>query len=314
MTSRLARIGAERLRWSPMTLPHFERRDIESFDGTRLEVQTYGRGDLTMVIANGLGGTLLAWAPLLRALEDRVRFVSWDYRGLYRSGKPAMPESLRIEHHVADLAAVMDATGTDHAVLAGWSMGVQVCIQAAADLTSRVKGLMLVNGTYGRIFDTAFEYPAIRRVLPLLNRIGQLGAPFASPVVAYVTDRPWFLPLLTRLRLVDERLDREVFLAIARGFRDLDFRIYHRIMAHVHEHDGKQLLEDIAVPLLLVCGQRDTMTPASVRHTFEAHVPQAEVFVVPGGTHYSLIEYPELVIERITEFLESHFALAAPAA
>lgn len=297
-----------------MTLPQFERRDIESFDGTRLEMQTYGRGDLTMVIANGLGGTLLAWAPLLRALEDRVRFVSWDYRGLYRSGKPALPENLRIEHHVADLAAVMDAAGTERAVLAGWSMGVQVCIQAAADLADRVQGLMLVNGTYGRIFDTAFEHAASRHLLPLLNRVGQLGAPLLSPVVSYVTHQPWFLPLLARLRLIDEHLDREVFLAIARGFRDLDLRIYHRIMAHVHEHDGEQLLEDIAVPLLLVCGQRDAMTPASVRHTFETHVPHAEVFIVPGGTHYSLIEYPDMVIERITSFLESHFALPAPAA
>lgn len=291
-----------------MTLPALERHDIHSFDGTRLEVQTFGRGDLTMVIANGLGGTLLAWAPLLRALEQRVRFVSWDYRGLYRSGRPALPAHLRVSHHVADLAAVMDATGVDHAVLAGWSMGVQVCVQAAVDMPERVRGLVLVNGTYGRIFDTAFHHGIWRHVLPVLSRVGQRCAPALPPLVNLVTHQPWFLPLMTRLRLIDERLDREVFLEIARGFRDLDFRIYLRILEHVHEHDGEPLLGRIRAPLLLVCGQRDAMTPASVRHVFEEHVRHAEVFLVPNGTHYSLIEYPEMVCERVSEFLDQHFA------
>lgn len=294
-----------------MTLPTLERRDIHSFDGTRLEVQTYGRGDLHIVIANGLGGTLLAWAPLLRALEDRVRFVSWDYRGLYRSGRPALPEHLRVAHHVRDLAAVMDATGVDRAVLAGWSMGVQVCLQAAADLPERVRGLLLVNGTYGRVFDTAFRPGVWRHVLPALSRVGERCAPALPPLVNLITHHPWFLPLMTRLRLIDERLDREVFLAIARGFRDLDFGIYLRILGHVHEHDGEPLLAGIRVPLLLVCGQRDAMTPASVRHVFEKHVRHAEVFLVPNGTHYSLIEYPELVSRRVATFLDEHFGAVA---
>jgi pimeloyl-ACP methyl ester carboxylesterase len=293
-----------------MTLPTLERRDIQSFDGTRLEVQTYGRGDLPIVIANGLGGTLLAWAPLLRALEHRVRFVSWDYRGLYRSGRPALPEHVRVAHHVADLSAVMDATGVDQAVLAGWSMGVQVCLQATVDMPERVRGLVLVNGNYGRIFDTAFHHGIWRHVLPVLNRLGQRWAPALPPLVNLVTHHPWFLPLMTRLRLIDERLDREVFLAIARGFRDLDFRIYLRMLDHMHEHDGEPLLERIRVPLLLVCGQRDAMTPASVRHVFEKHVRHAEVFLVPNGTHYSLIEYPEMVCNRVAAFLDEHFGPA----
>jgi pimeloyl-ACP methyl ester carboxylesterase len=294
-----------------MTLPTLERRDIHSFDGTRLEVQTFGRGDLVMVIANGLGGTLLAWAPLLRALEDRVRFVSWDYRGLYRSGRPALPEHLRVAHHVADLAAVMDATGTERAVLAGWSMGVQVCLQATEDMPERVRGLVLVNGTYGRIFDTAFRHAIWRHLLPALTRVGMRCAPVLPPLVGAITDQPWFLPLMARLRLIDRNLDREVFLAIARGFRDLDFGLYLRILAHVHEHDGEPLLERIRVPLLLVCGQRDAMTPSSVRHVFEKHVRHAEVFLVPNGTHYSLIEYPDMVCNRVRNFLDEHFGAAA---
>src|SRR5690606_8992033 len=110
-----------------MSLPEFERSHVSAYDGTRLEMQTFGDGELTILIANGLGGTLLAWAPLLRALEHQVRFVSWDYRGLYGSGKPASA-ALDVATHVQDMRVIMDASGTERCVIAGWSMGVQVCV------------------------------------------------------------------------------------------------------------------------------------------------------------------------------------------
>ncbi len=290
-----------------MSLPEFDRFDIRSFDGTRLEVQTWGQGDLPVVIANGLGGTLLAWSPLLRALGDRCRFISWDYRGLYNSGSPAIPENLRLEHHVQDMIAVFDTAGIERAVIAGWSMGVQVCIQAAADFASRIQGVILVNGTYGRIFETAFENAISRHLLPQANKLAIAIAPVMPPAVSWVTGQKWFLPVIDKLGLVDERLDREVFLEIAKGFKDLDFATYHRIMGYLNEHDGEPALSRILSPLLFVAGDRDMMTPASVKHVVASRAPRAEVFVVPGGTHYSLLEYPDLVTGRVERFLDEHF-------
>lgn len=292
-----------------MSLPEFERFDIRSSDGTRLEVQTWGQGELPVVIANGLGGTLLAWAPLLRALGDRCRFVSWDYRGLYNSSPPADLANLRVEHHVADMMTVFDAAGIDQAVIAGWSMGVQVCIQAAADHADRVRGIVLVNGTYGRIFETAFENAISRHILPRVNDLAVAVAPAMPPVVGWATRQPWFLSVIDKLGLVDERLDREVFLAIAKGFKDLDFAVYHRIMGHLNEHDGERALPGIRSPLLFVAGDRDMMTPASVKTVIASKVPQAEIFVVPGGTHYSLLEYPDVVSGRVETFLREHFGI-----
>jgi pimeloyl-ACP methyl ester carboxylesterase len=290
-----------------MALPTFERRYVSGYDGTRLEVQTFGEGDKTIVIANGLGGTLLAWAPLLRAFEKDYRFVSWDYRGLYASGAPAKPERIAVEDHVSDMRVVMDATGTDSAVIAGWSMGVQVCVQAAVDLPERVDGLMLINGTYGRVFETAFPVPGTGTLFPILNRGIIAASPLLPPLVKLATSWSFFVPAMEKLGLVDEHLDREVFVAIASGFEKLDFRVYHRIMQKLQDHDGEPLLRSIKQPLLLIVGERDAMTPPSVREVFEKHIPQCETFAVPNGTHYSLIEYPELVVGRIERFLRQHY-------
>ena len=297
-----------------MALPTFERRYASAYDGTRLEIQTFGRGEKTLLIANGLGGTLVAWAPLLRALEDEYRFVSWDYRGLYNSGPPAIADRIGVEDHVADMQVVMDATGTESAIIAGWSMGVQVCVQATADLRERIEGVVLINGTYGRIFDTAFPFPGTGKLFPWVNKAIIAASPVMPPLVSAATKFPYFVPLMEKVGMVDEHLDREVFVAMAQGFKRLNFRVYHQIMQRLHDHDGEMLLPDIVQPTLLVVGERDALTPPSIRKVFEKHVPHCETFCVPRGTHYSILEYPELVVGRIKRFLDQNFAADAPRA
>jgi pimeloyl-ACP methyl ester carboxylesterase len=291
-----------------LSLPQFERHSVRASDGTRLEAQSFGDGPLPIVIANGLGGTLVAWTPMLRALEHRARFISWDYRGLYGSDRPSDLARLRVEHHVDDLRQVMDALDVEKAVFAGWSMGVQVAIQSAADLDARCLGLMLINGTYGRVFETAFTAPGSRFVLPQVNRLARRLAPVLPSAVSALTRQPWLVPLLAQAGIVDERLDREVFLAIAQGFNRLDFDVYHRIMGFLHEHDGEPALGRIRQPLLLLAGGKDAMTPASVRDVFHARAPHTESHVIPGGTHYTLLEYPDVVLDHVDGFLGRHFA------
>ena len=68
---------------------------IEARDGVRLHYQHVGNGDKVIMIANGAGGRLHVFEPLLRHLRDRSMYeegqftvITWDYRGLFESGKP----------------------------------------------------------------------------------------------------------------------------------------------------------------------------------------------------------------------------------
>jgi pimeloyl-ACP methyl ester carboxylesterase len=291
-----------------MSLPQLRDHHVEAHDGTHLAVQTYGDGDLPIVIANGLGGTLIAWTPLLEAFASRARFVSWDYRGLYNSAPPRDLSKLCVADHVADLEAVVDAMGVDRFVVAGWSMGVQVAVQAAADLGDRVRGLVLINGTFGRVFETAFVAPGSKHVLPLVNRLAIKASPALPGLVNRVTKSGLFVPAMERLGLVDKNLDKEVFRAIAQGFEQLDFGIYHQIMANLNDHDGESALRQIRAPVLFIAGDRDKMTPPSVVEVFVRNLHDIETHMVRGGTHYSLLEYPLDVVGRVERFLNKHFA------
>ena len=104
-----------------MTLLTFDTRTVTAKDGTQLATYSYGQGETPAIIANGLGGTLIAWTPLLEALSDVFTFVSWDYRGLYDSARPQDTEAFTVAHHVSDMQTVMDAYAIDKAAAFGWS-------------------------------------------------------------------------------------------------------------------------------------------------------------------------------------------------
>jgi pimeloyl-ACP methyl ester carboxylesterase len=57
------------------------------------------------------------------------------------------------------------------------------------------------------------------------------------------------------------------------------------------------------VPTLVVAGARDLITPPRLGRRLAQGIPGAEFFALPGATHYAAAEYPDLVIDRIRDFI-----------
>src|ERR1700750_2217104 len=96
-----------------------QQRPLTARDGTRIGYQVTGeRGRPAVVLANGLGGTFLAFRYLYDVL-GAYRTVCWDYRGLYTSGAPRDAQANTVPHQVSDLVEILDAEGIDQVVFAG---------------------------------------------------------------------------------------------------------------------------------------------------------------------------------------------------
>lgn len=280
-------------------------------DGTLLAAHRAGKGEMPVVLANGLGGTFVAWHPILSHFTDVCRFYSWDYRGLYRSEAPADRGSLTVECAVDDQLALMEHFELDQVLLGGWSMGVQVALEFYRRHPERVKGFILLNGTYGQLFSTAFKSRLSTHFLPPAIRVLQQIAPFTGAVIKSFADWPYTVPLASLLGLVDSRLDRSTFRDVAREFGHLDLDLYFESLLRLSEHDASDVLPNVEVPTLIVAGERDLMTPPEVTSKMLREMPRAELFVVPRGSHYCLLEYPDLVARRVERFFSEHFSAAA---
>jgi pimeloyl-ACP methyl ester carboxylesterase len=278
-----------------------EEHRVASFDATDIAYHVTGQG-LPVLLGNGLGGSWRAWQHQIRYLDDRYRFVSWDYRGLYRSGPPPNLDALRIADHVKDALAVLDAEKIERTAVIGWSMGVQLALELFRAAPERIAALVLVNGVAGKPYDTVLDLRVMRHVLPpAIRSLGKI-----SPVVEAVTRQlvrsPETVLWAKRLGLASATLDEALFRELAGSFEDLDMEVYMRTLELIGEHDGYDLLPSIDVPVLVIAGDRDAMTPRSAAERMVRSIPGAELMIVPGGTHYVAVEYPELVNLRIEKF------------
>lgn len=289
-----------------------EQKKFKSFDGTVIGYQSIGQGKKPIVLCNGLGGFASAWTPLFDHFADSYRFVTWDYRGLAHSDPPHNPEKMKMEDHVGDLEELLKKEGIKKAFFGGWSMGVQIALEYYRKHPASFEALFLLNGTSGYPFDTALNNPLSKYVLPTINDLAQKIMPAVQPSLRPLAEKliDWegFAKLAAKLGLIHENIQKqEIFQQVAKEMIQTDLSMYHQIMSHLSQHDATDVLATIRVPVLMIAGNQDMITPVKVAEKMAALCPHAELFIVPGGTHYSILEFPEIINLRMEKFLGEHY-------
>jgi pimeloyl-ACP methyl ester carboxylesterase len=110
---------------------------------------TYGTGAPDVVFAHGFVGNIEIEreTPFQRAFQERVasfsRFILFDRRGTGLSDRPREPATL--EARMDDVRAVLDAVGSERAVLFGTAEAGAMCTLFAATYPERTLGLILYN-------------------------------------------------------------------------------------------------------------------------------------------------------------------------
>lgn len=291
-----------------------EERYVETRDGVRLHYEVFGRRDAEaqpLLVANGLGARIHAWLPLIERLADTHRIITWDYRGLYASGVPARRKALAIPRHAEDAVALLDAEGVGSASLAGWSMGVQVALEAAAEFPERFGRLVLINGTHGHALETGFQ--------PLFR------VPWLSQAVHRLIEHALVSPrLVAAVRRIAQsevnirgvgglvgRLQRnprieEVYRRYVDDVFGPSLRSWLLLFLEVNAHSVYHLLPEIEQPTLVVSGGLDPLTPAYQSAEIARRMPNAEHLHIRLGSHFVLLEREREVADRIAAFLVAH--------
>jgi pimeloyl-ACP methyl ester carboxylesterase/predicted glycosyltransferase len=122
--------------------------DFEGFvehDGVRVFYEVYGEGDTTVLLMPTWSIIHSRfWKMQIPYLARRFRVVTFDGRGNGKSDRPPLPEQYAEPEFVADALAVMDATGTEGAVLASLSRGAERSLLLAAEHPERVDGVVFI--------------------------------------------------------------------------------------------------------------------------------------------------------------------------
>jgi pimeloyl-ACP methyl ester carboxylesterase/predicted glycosyltransferase len=118
--------------------------DIEGFierDGVKVGYEVFGSGSPTLLMLPTWSIVpSRVWKAQVPFLARHHRVITIDPRGNGRSDRPTDPVLMADGQFVEDALQVLDATGTEQAVLVALSMGNMLALRIAADHPSRVLG------------------------------------------------------------------------------------------------------------------------------------------------------------------------------
>jgi len=130
-------------------------------DGLLLRYAAAGSGQ-PLVLLHPFSDALESWwdIGLGGRLARAFRVIALDARGHGSSDKPREPATYKLEHRVADVLAVLDATQVDRAHVVGYSMGGWTALGLASLAPTRLRSLVI-----GGAHPYAQDLTPLRRLL-----------------------------------------------------------------------------------------------------------------------------------------------------
>jgi 3-oxoadipate enol-lactonase len=257
-------------------------------DGTELYYHVDGDGPQTLVLVNGVGDPLEGWAGQAGAfLAAGLRVVSFDNRGVGRSGQPPGPYTSA--QMAADLHAVVADAGLDRFHVCGVSMGGAIAQEYALAHPAALRSLILAN-TF------AAADPFTRAAFLTWSEVAEAaGMPMMMRAQA-----PWiFSP-----GFYAEHPDRVADLIAEAAEGTQSAAAFAAQMAALVDHDARDRLAQLTTPALVIAAADDIIIrPALSRLLFEA-LPAAQWSVVPGG-HAAFWEDPGPWNHAVIEFVQA---------
>lgn len=276
-------------------------------DGTRIYLRRRqsleGHAGVTALLTDGIACDGFIWKYLWDDLARTADVAHWHYRGHGRSAVPADPKAIELTEHAHDLDAVRRAIGDGEVVLFGHSMGCQVILEAYRLRPEKVRGLVLVCGSSGRITHTFKGTNVMAQILPrVIDRIDTYPEIFRA-LWSRVPPQ-----IALQVALLTGEVDRDAIvpddlMPYMKHMVDIDPTMFLRMLHSAGEHSAADLLPSVEVPALVIAGDRDTFTPPRYAEEMAAAMPHAELMMVQGGTHVVPLERKEAVAARVEKFL-----------
>jgi pimeloyl-ACP methyl ester carboxylesterase len=295
--------------------------------GTRRR-RLFGRkapAPVTVVFSHGYCLSQDSWHFQRAALRGLVRTVHWDQRSHGRSERgraQAQGVPVGIDQLGRDLTAVIEAAAPEgRLVLVGHSMGgmtmMALADQFPALIRDRVAAVAFVGTSSGKLGEVNFGLPvagvnAVRRVLPGVLRA--LGSQAELVERGRRATADLFAGLIKRYSFGSRDVDPAVERFAERLIESTPIDVVAEFYPAFTEHDKSGALPAFRdVPVLILAGDKDLVTPSSHSEAIADQLPDAELVIVPDAGHLVMLEHPETVTDRLADLLVRVGAVPAAA-
>ena len=232
----------------------------------------------TLLLVPGLMCDHAVWAPVLPQLSQGRDCIVVDHG--QADSLPAMAQQIL-------------ATAPPVFAVAGHSMGARVALEVARLAPERVCGLALLSTGYtARAAGQAGEDEAAKRQA-LLDIARQQGVRAMAAVWLQGMLHPARLSEPVLVEAVTAMFDRKVVGIFAAQIRAL-----------LSRPDCTDLLQQITVPTLVLCGRQDSWAPPVQHQAMQSLVHGAVLDIIDDTGHMAPMERPQAVADALLRWLD----------
>lgn len=262
---------------------------IDSEDGHRLFARKEGHGSTNILFVHGFPFNHTQWLPQLEELGEIATMIAPDLRGLGASGGPQEPSAYSMAAYSGDLNRWLDEAGWERAVLAGLSMGGYILFDFLRRNPGRLLGLILMDT---HPFADSPETVEGRR-----RSREQVESGGTAAIVDGLMEKVLGVTTRSSRPELAGRVRETMLSSPAHG-------VIGALEAMAGRADNFDLVVDITVPVLVIAGEEDTLTPPGPTAEWASEIPDSRLVSVPLAGHIANLEAPERVNELVRSFVE----------
>jgi pimeloyl-ACP methyl ester carboxylesterase len=277
--------------------------DEEGFverDGVRVFYEVYGTGEPTFLLLPTWSIIhSRQWKAQIPYLGRRYRVVTFDGRGNGRSDRPADPEAYDEREFALDALAVLDATGTEEAVLLGYSLGAQRGLLLANAHPERVLGAIFVGPSYG-----GGGEPLPERVVPWEDELDTDEGWAKYNKHYWLRDYRGFVDFFFDRLFVEPHSTKQIEDCVGWALETTpEMLVAAQYAATLEPDEARELARRVRCPVLVVHGTADRIASWTRGAALAEHTGGSLV-LVEGGGHAPHARDPVFFNTLVREFVE----------
>lgn len=252
--------------------------EFYNVNGVKVAVSVYGSG-IPVLVLHGWGSSSDSWRSFAKDLsKNGYQVIVPDLPGFGKSEEP--PVTWGLSEYSDVTKGLLKVLNIKHAIFVGHSFGGRISIEYSSRYQKDMKAVVLCGAA-------GIQRHRKRRAyfLRVLSKYGKLL---------------FTLPVISKFRGMARKVVYKVI-----GARDyyVASATMRKVMGRVIDAPLKKYLEDINVPVLLLWGERDSVTPLSDAKIAHKLIPDSDLVTKKEGGHSLQREFPEFLSDNILEFI-----------
>ncbi len=243
-------------------------------------------GKYAIIFIHGFPFDKSSWNLQYEALKAKFRVITYDIRGFGHSTSNSAPFS--IDLFADDLIAFMDGLSIQKATICGLSMGGYIALNAINRYPDRIEKLILCDTQC--IADSPEGKDKRYKTIDLLNNGGLLQWADAFTKNLFTGES------LQNNQIVVSSI-KEVMLSTSIQ------TLVSTLKALAERNETCSILTSIRVPVLILCGDSDVITPPDKSQQINQSIISSEMKIISRAGHLSNIEQAEIFNTYLMEFL-----------